>query len=91
MRGGSGDTRVTKTAENSKTIVGQMRAKEKVVRSIVPLGTAWAKVNEEGSSGEGIRPKAGWHVSVKKKGTNTFIDGAKYALNPSIFLRSVWT
>jgi hypothetical protein len=38
-------------SENSKAIIGWWRTIEEMVGRIVPSGTTWTKVNEEGGGG----------------------------------------
>jgi hypothetical protein len=51
MRCGGDGVGVTTASENPKAIVGWRRTIKKVVRRIVPSGTTWTKVNEEGGGG----------------------------------------
>jgi hypothetical protein len=57
-----------------------------MVRRIVPSSTAWAKVNEKGGGGKGIRPKGSRDMSVEQKGANTVVKSAENALSTPILL-----
>jgi hypothetical protein len=51
MRCGGDGAGLATTSENPKAVVGWWRTIEEMVGRIVPSGTAWAKVNEEGGGG----------------------------------------
>jgi hypothetical protein len=51
MRSGGGDTRITTTTENPKTVVGWRGTVKEVMRCIVPAGTTRTKVDKEGGGG----------------------------------------
>jgi hypothetical protein len=51
MRCGGDGAGVTTASENPKTIVGWRRTIKEMVRRVVPSGTTWTKVNEEGGGG----------------------------------------
>lgn len=51
MRSGDGDTRITTTTKNPKTVVGWRVTVKEVIRCIVPAGTTHTKVDKQGGGG----------------------------------------
>ena len=89
VRGGGRSTSVAKAAEDAETIIGRRRTEEKVVRSVVPTGTAWADVEKKSGGGEGIGPKSRRDVGMEKKGADTIIKGPEDALDATVLLGGV--
>ena len=59
------------------------------MRGIVPAWASQADVDEEGGSGESVRPKPGRHVRVKQQRAVAVIKSAKDMLGTTILLRHV--
>ena len=89
MRRSGGDARVEGTAEDAKLIIRRLCTEEKVMRCKVSASATWTNVNEEGSSGESVRPKARRHIGVKEESPNAVVKSAKDTLNAIVLLRSV--
>jgi hypothetical protein len=65
MRSSRGCTGVAATAKDAEVIIGRWCAEEKVVWCILPAGATRPNVNEKSGDGEGIQPKAWWHVGME--------------------------
>jgi hypothetical protein len=55
------------------------------------MGATRPNVKEESCGGEGIRPKAWWHVGMEQEGADAIVEGAEDAFSTTILLRSVGT
>ena len=91
MRGGGRNARVAKAAKDAKAIIGWRCTEEKVVRSVVPMGTTRADIEEESGGGECIGPKSRRDMGMEKKGADTIIKGSEDALGATILLGGVGT
>ena len=89
MRRSSGDARVAKAAEDAKPIIRGGCTEEKMMRCKVPASTTWTDVDEKGSGGESVRPKARRHIGMKEKSPNAVIESAKDAPSTTVLLRGV--
>jgi hypothetical protein len=88
---GGGDTGVTTTTEDPKTIVRRRGTEQEMVRCVIPAGAARTEVNKEGGGGEGVGPESGRDVCVEKEGADTVVEGAENALGAAVLLRGIWT
>jgi hypothetical protein len=91
MRSSGSCTGVAATAKDAEIVTGGWCTEEKVVWCILPTGATRPNVNEKSSGGEGIRPKAWWHVGMEQEGADTIVEGAENAFSTTVLLRSVGT
>ena len=89
VRSGVGSARIAKTPENTQAIIRWGRAEKKMVRCIVPPWAARAKVKEERSSSECVRPETWRHVSMEQERVNAVVQSAKDAFGSSVLLGSI--
>jgi hypothetical protein len=84
MRSSGGYTRVAATTKDAEVIIGVWCTEEKVVWSILPMGATRMNVKEESGGGEGIRPKAWWHVGMEQEGADAIVEGVEDAFITTI-------
>ena len=91
MRSSGGCTGVAAIAKDAEVIIGGWCTEQEVVWCILPTGATRPNVNEKSGSGEGIRPKAWWHVGMEQEGADAIVEGAENAFSAIVLLRGVGT
>ena len=91
VRGGGGNTGVTTTTEDPKTVVGWRRTKQEVMWRIVLASTTRTEVDKKCGGGQGVGPEGGRDVAMEEKGADAVVEGAEDMLGTAVLLRCVWT
>ena len=89
VRSGVDNARIAKAPENTQSIIRRGRTEKKMVRCIVPPWAARAKVKENRSSGEGVRPETRRHISMKQERANAVVQSAKDTFGLTVLLGSI--